>query len=141
MGQDNTCLVSLQRGVNGKELGIMLAHGRIVWCICLLLLLFYLHQGCWRRNLKIHSAVQLISSLLSLPLLSSFSSGETVTSHIYHNSLVSCSNTIAGPCDLCNQVQTLRTQIHMQSVPTQVWHPDYTHSHASNPLYTCHSPS
>lgn len=79
--------------------------------------------------------------LLFLPLLPSFSSGEIVTqhTHVQHN-LVSYSNTVPGPDDLSNQVQTLKIQSQTQSVPTQVLHPNCTHSHVSDPRLTCHTP-
>lgn len=96
-------------------------------------------QQCWRRNLKIYSGVQLISRFYFCPFCLHSALGRLWHTHIHHN-LVSYSNTIPGPGDLHNQVQTLRIQSHTPSVSTQVLRPNCTHSHVSKPLLTCHTP-
>ena len=96
-------------------------------------------QQCWRRNLKIYSGVQLISSFYFCPFCLHSALGRLLHTHVQHN-LVSYPNTVPGPGDLSNQIQTLRIQSQTQSVPTQVLYSNCTHSHVSDPRLTCHTP-
>lgn len=103
------------------------------------ILLLPVFQQCWRRNLKIYSGVQLILRFYFCPFWLHSALGRLWHTQAHHN-LVSYSNTIPGPADLHNQVQTLRIQSHTPSVSTtQGLRPNCTHLHVSNPLLTCHT--